>query len=316
MLSLIRLSLFKKRLTFGPKNAIITGRRMFSDRLREGVAAEFGQGGIIDEFLPDRETLEIDIESKYEASISVKGGTQVLRHDQEFDGTIYKYDLPVANKPLIFKRDAALALQEEEIKLTSVQNLMEALECTKDTAFESFVVKHNQLFNNEVDMYGDIEEAGTSNLRVLEFGVPIPHEMLDDEEEMRRVRSMMRVNTDIPGAMEIVHPNKFLPNLRPVEDFRHTPIIPVSEKELLKYKQSVEEKNRKGYYVEIKKDTIYYYTIAALVLGIIGYTFLMVNEKTMRIKEDFERTKMLKKKGNEGKAGANVLHKREREAQF
>ena len=34
--------------------------------------------------------------------------------------------------------------------------MMMTLECDKDTAFESFVVKHNQLFNNEVDMYGDI----------------------------------------------------------------------------------------------------------------------------------------------------------------
>jgi hypothetical protein len=42
----------------------------------------------------------------------------------------------------------------------------------------------------------------------------------------------------------------------------------------------------------------------------------MVNEKTMRIKEDFERTKMLKTKSNAGRTGANVLHERERESQF
>ena len=101
-----------------------------------------------------------------------------------------------------------------------------------------------------------------------------------------------------------------------MEDFRHTPIIPVSEKDLLKYKQSVEERNRKGYYVEIKKDTIYFYTIATLTLGIVAYTFLMVNEKTMRIKEDFERTKLLKTKGAAGRAGANSLDKQGRDAQF
>ena len=61
-------------------------------------------------------------------------------------------------------------------------------------------------------MYGDIKEAGESDLRVLEFGVPIPHEVLNNDEDMRRIRSMMRVNTDIPGAMEVVHPNKFLPS--------------------------------------------------------------------------------------------------------
>lgn len=96
---------------------------------------------------------------------------------------------------------------------------------------------------------------------------------------------MYRVNTDIPGAIELVHPNKFLPNLRPVEEFRHTPIIPISERDLLKYKQEVEAKNRKGYYVEIRKDTIYFYTIASLTLGMLFYAFLMANEKQMRIKE-------------------------------
>ena len=90
---------------------------------------------------------------------------------------------------------------------------------------------------------------------------------------------MYRVNTDIPGAIELVHPNKFLPNLRPVEEFRHTPIIPISERDLLKYKEEVEAKNRKGYYVEIRKDTIYFYTIASLTLGMLFYAFLMANEK-------------------------------------
>jgi hypothetical protein len=49
--------------------------------------------------------------------------------------------------------------------------------------------------------------------------------------------------------------------LRPVEEFRHTPIIPISEKDLLDYKKKVDEKNRRGYYVEIKQDTIYFYGI-------------------------------------------------------
>jgi GH18 family chitinase len=89
---------------------------------------------------------------------------------------------------------------------------------------------------------------------------------------------MFRYNQDIPGAIELVHPNKFLPNLRPVEEFRHTPIIPISEKDLFKHQQEVEQRNRKGYYVEIKKDTLYFYTISCLTLGIIFYAFLMVNE--------------------------------------
>ena len=111
---------------------------------------------------------------------------------------------------------------------------------------------------------------------------------------MKTLRSMFRFNPDIPGAIELVHPNKFLPNLRPVEDFRHTPIIPISEKDILENKKKIEARNRKGYYVEIRKDTIYFYTIACLSLGIVMYTFLLVNEKQMRIKTDIERTRSLR----------------------
>lgn len=128
-------------------------------------------------------------------------------------------------------------------------------------------------------MYGDIKEAGSSDLAVLEFGVPIPHSFLESDVDMKRLRYCFRFNNDIPGAIELVHPNKFLPNLRPVEDFRNTPIIPVSDKEIMEHKKKIEEKNRKGYYVEIKKETIYFYSIAALSISIIFYTFTVVNDK-------------------------------------
>lgn len=146
---------------------------------------------------------------------------------------------------------------------------------------------------------------------MLEFGVPIPFEFVSDQEKMTKVRSMFRVNTDIPGAIELVHPNKFLPNLRPVEEFRHTPIIPISEKDLFNYKQDVEQRNRKGYYVEIRKDTIYFYTISFLTLGMLFYAFLMVNEKQMRIKEEMERSKTLRAKAMAGRKGANIIAERD-----
>ena len=58
--------------------------------------------------------------------------------------------------------------------------------------------------------------------------------------------------------------------------------------------------------MEIRKDTIYFYTISLLTLGITFYTFLMVNEKQMRIKEDLTRTKTLRGKANAGKLGGNM----------
>ena len=64
-------------------------------------------------------------------------------------------------------------------------------------------------------MYGDIKKAGDCDLQVLDFGVPIPHNFLENKENMKNLRGMWKFNQDIPGAIETVHPNKFLPNLRP-----------------------------------------------------------------------------------------------------
>ena len=49
-------------------------------------------------------------------------------------------------------------------------------------------------------------------LKVLEFGIPIPYEQVNDEEYMKKLRSLFRFNPDMPGAIEHVHPNKFLPS--------------------------------------------------------------------------------------------------------
>ena len=56
------------------------------------------------------------------------------------------------------------------------------MDCDKDTAYESFIIKFNQEYNHEVDMYGDIQKAGDRELQVMDFGIPIPHRFLEQED--------------------------------------------------------------------------------------------------------------------------------------
>jgi len=130
---------------------------------------------------------------------------------------------------------------------------------------------------------------------------------------MKTIRGLTRFNPDIPGAIELIHPNKFLAHLRPVEEFRHTPVIPISEKEMLDYKKKVEERNRKGYYVEIKKDTIYFYTLTVIVFGILFYTFIVSNEKGMMARKDIERTRTLRQKASKGREGIATIEERKKD---
>ena len=53
---------------------------------------------------------------------------------------IFKYDLPVLNMPIKFRRELQVVDEEREAQ-TQVQKLFDILDCDKDTAFESFIIK-------------------------------------------------------------------------------------------------------------------------------------------------------------------------------
>ena len=109
------------------------------------MAAEFGQGDLNDdEFLPDKEQAEIDHQTRAESTISLDvRAKDMLKHNEDVGGTIFKYDLPVENTGITFKSQQALALKDEVLPDTSTENLFSKLECDKDTAFEGFIVKHH-----------------------------------------------------------------------------------------------------------------------------------------------------------------------------
>ena len=53
---------------------------------------------------------------------------------------------------------------------------------------------------------------------------------LNSELYMERMVRCVTLNLNLPGTVENEHPHKFLKNLRPVDEFRHTPLIPISER--------------------------------------------------------------------------------------
>jgi len=78
----------------------------------------------------------------------------ILRHNEEVNGKLYKYDLPLENEAIEFKNQ--LITVDEDTQLTPLEKLFERLEVDKNSSFESLTVKLSQEFNNEVDMYGNI----------------------------------------------------------------------------------------------------------------------------------------------------------------
>ena len=44
--------------------------------------------------------------------------------------------------------------------------------------------------------------------------------------------------------------------MRPIEEFRNTPLIPISDRQMKDYKDRVEKFHRKGVFLEVKKDSL------------------------------------------------------------
>jgi hypothetical protein len=59
-------------------------------------------------------------------------------------------------------------------------------------------------------MYGNVVKAGDTKHSVFQYGVPIPLDVIRDDKIMTRIRSYALYNTDLPGNIEDVHPNKFI----------------------------------------------------------------------------------------------------------
>jgi len=75
--------------------------------------------------------------------------------------------------------------------------------------------------HHEVDLYGD--EATPPAISNLEFaGLLTPN-----SKYLAELRKRYTLNINLPGSVENENPNNFL-QLRPIEEFRHTPLIPIS----------------------------------------------------------------------------------------
>lgn len=81
-----------------------------------------------------------------------------------------------------------------------------------------------------MDLYGD--ETPPPAITNLEFS----NLLTLNSKYLADMRTRYHININLPGAVENEDANKFL-QLRPIEEFRHTPLIPISETAMRKYKE-------------------------------------------------------------------------------
>lgn len=94
-------------------------------RISRNIRAEFGQDDGNDDFLPDEQ--DAINEKRFDAAAGVtiaQKPDDFLRHNTEFNGTLFKYDLPVENVPIVFKGGDLVTMEEAE-PLTPTENLLQ-----------------------------------------------------------------------------------------------------------------------------------------------------------------------------------------------
>jgi|JI6StandDraft_1071083.scaffolds.fasta_scaffold88630_2 hypothetical protein len=98
------------------------------------------------------------------------------------------------------------------------------------------------------------------------------------------------MNINLPGAIENENPNSFL-QLRPIEEFRHTPLIPISESAMRNYKEMLQEYHRRAFVLEIKKESIINFGLVLVASSICFYLIREVVRKEEEVAVSYQRLK-------------------------
>jgi len=96
----------------------------------------------------------------------------------------------------------------------------------------------------------------------------------------------------MPGTMENEHPHRFIQNLRPIEEFRNTPLIPISERQMREHKEMLERYHRNAFMFEVKKETFFNYGLLIGFVYIAYSLFKIVLDKEDQRELAYERMKL------------------------
>lgn len=237
-----------------------------------------------------------DMYKMYSTKITDFNKIDHIPHEIDINGAYYKYGLPIINRSLSDISSELTELLEsnnDNFYLTATENIMNMFELNKDSSYESLILKYDELFNNEVDMYGNKEEAGEiSKIEVCKFGLPIPIEILKNDTMLESFRYYYKYNIDLPGNLEDVHPLKFDANLRPIEDFKYTPVVPIPEKEIIEHKKKIEERRRREEYFELDKSKLRFYGFGLIFVFILYKVFYYISFEAEKINYEVEKLRL------------------------
>lgn len=215
-------------------------------------------------------------QSEYDISTETKYGLPIINVEQKFDVPDFQ-------------------LQHEKLPETTPNiKMWDYLKINEETPYDVYELELKQKFNNELDLYGsETNEVDIRNGQLAILGEEVlPLAKLKNEKYLDFLRNTFVINISIPGTLENEHPHKFLNNLRPLEDFRDTPLIPISEKLIKLHQEKVEKYHRKGVFLEVKKESLLNLAMFMIALYLLSLMMRFVISKEEEAGIAYQRLKL------------------------
>ena len=215
---------------------------------------------------------------------NIKFGTQIKK---------FKYGLPIPN---IDPKIKGLSELEEELNptpLTAVQNLYSELNLNSNSSFSDYENSLQKKYNFS-ELFSKEEKidnlTAQKKKEILEF--IIPYGKIANEDIMNQIRKCVSFNINIPGVVELEDPNRFIENLRPIEEFRNLPVIPISDAEMKRFEEQKKKRklNMMGFVYSYEKFATVCIFCTSLLLG--GYLIKLFLKKDEEMMIEFYRNKI------------------------
>lgn len=205
----------------------------------------------------------------------------------------FRYGLPLPNIDPGFKNLEQLKEELNPTPMTAVENLYQELALDGDSSYEEYETALQRRFNF-YSLLGDADENDPTALAIYEQQreLAIPISKLKNEKHMIQIRKTYEINFNMPGCVELIDPNRFIEGLRPVEEFRHTPVIPIAKEEMDRFNEKKRKRREEPFHIVYTREkifTVFMFMATGLVIYLF-FKFAMEVEENMFI--DYRRTKL------------------------
>lgn len=205
----------------------------------------------------------------------------------------FKYGLPIPNIDPGFKSIQELKDELRPPVPSALENLYGSLALTGDSSYQDYELAIQNRYHFHELLGGTDDEtpdALATLAKTTELAIPLAK--LKDEKLMESIRKTFTLNLNMPGCIETIDPRRFFIDLRPVEEFRHTPQIPISAAEMRRFEEAKERRRASPFTLVYTREKMVVLSMMMLAVAIMMVFFKLGMDAEERMVTDYRRKKL------------------------